>query len=65
VEGQGNYERAVSEYDRLSTALPSERPALLALLAAGRLSLKNLNRPGAALRFYEAAITGPASRLGI
>jgi tetratricopeptide (TPR) repeat protein len=55
VESQGNYERAVSEYDRLATAFPAERPALLALLAAGRLSLKNLNRPGEALRFYEAA----------
>ena len=55
VESQGNYERAVSEYDRLATAFPAERPGLLALLAAGRLSLKNLNRPGEALRFYEAA----------
>ena len=63
VEGQGNYERAVSEYDRLATALPSERPALLALLAAGRLSLKNLNRPGEALRFYEAAAKSPVPHL--
>lgn len=63
IEGQGNHEQAVSEYDRLATAFPAERPALLALLAAGRLSLKNLNRPAEALRFYEAAAKSPVPHL--
>jgi membrane associated rhomboid family serine protease len=55
AETQGNLERAVEEYGALAAAFPGERPALLALLSAGRLSLKNLNRPADALRFYEAA----------
>jgi len=63
IEGQGNYEKAVAEYDQLAKACASERPALLALLAAGRLSLKNLNRPNEALRFYEAAANSPVPHL--
>ncbi len=63
IEGQGNHERAVAEYERLANACPSERPALLALLAAGRLSLKNLSRPADALRFYETASNSPVPHL--
>jgi len=63
IEGQGNHEHAVGEYDLLAKAHPSERPALLALLAAGRLSLKNLNRPADALRFYETAVNSPVPHL--
>jgi tetratricopeptide (TPR) repeat protein len=63
VEGQGNFERAVTEYDRLAKASPTERATLLALLAAGRLSLRNLNRPTDALRFYEAAARSPVPHL--
>jgi tetratricopeptide (TPR) repeat protein len=63
IEGKGQYERAVEEYDHLAKAFPSERPALLALLAAGRLALKNLNRPAEALRFYEAADKSPVPHL--
>ena len=55
AEAQGNLDRAVEEYAALAATFPKERPALLALLSAGRLSLKNLNRPAEALRFYEAA----------
>jgi membrane associated rhomboid family serine protease len=54
-EGRQNYERAVAEYDHLAKAWPSEKQSLLALMAAGRLSLKNLNRPFAAVGFYKAA----------
>lgn len=39
-EGQGNLERAVSEYERLAAAHPSERQSILALLAAARLCIK-------------------------
>ncbi len=55
VEGQPNYELAMNEYERLARTYPTERPALLALLSAGRLALKQLNRPSDALRYYKAA----------
>jgi membrane associated rhomboid family serine protease len=55
AEAQQNYERAVSEYEHLAKAYPSERQSILALLSAGRLSLKQLNRPSEALLYYKAA----------
>ena len=55
LENQQNLDRAVTECDRLAQAYPQERPALMALLTAGRLSLKKLNRPEEALRFYRLA----------
>jgi hypothetical protein len=55
VEGQQHYEQAMTEYEHLAKAFPNERPSLLALLSAGRLALKQLNRPSDALRFYNAA----------
>jgi hypothetical protein len=63
TESHGKHERAFAQYERLANACPSERPALL---AAGRLSLKNLSRPADALRFYETVkFTTAAFRLGI
>ena len=62
-EGQQNYDRAVTEYDHLAQAYPSERQSILALLSAGRLSLKQLNRPSDALRFYNAAKASPVPHL--
>src|SRR5258708_6318006 len=55
AEGQQNFERAVQEYDKLARAYPNERQSLLALMAAGRLSQKKLNRPAEALGFSRAA----------
>jgi membrane associated rhomboid family serine protease len=55
AEAQQNYERAVTEYEQLAKLYPSERPSLLALLSAGRLALKQLNRPSDALLYYKAA----------
>ncbi len=55
IEGQQHFDRAVSEYERLGETYPTEKQSLLALLAAGRLCLKRLNRPGDALKFYKAA----------
>ena len=63
LENQQNAERAVAECDRLAQAYPQERPALLALLTAGRLSLKKLNRPDEALRYYKAADLSPVPHL--
>jgi membrane associated rhomboid family serine protease len=59
AEGQQNFERAVEEYDKLARAYPTERQSLLALMAAGRLCLKKLNRPAEALCFYKAAADSP------
>ena len=55
AEAKENFERAVSEYEKLASAYPTERQSLLALIAAARLSLKKLNRPAEALRMYQAA----------
>ena len=62
-EGQENYDRAVAEYDHLAQTYPKERQSILALLSAGRLSLKQLNRPSDALRFYNAAKASPVPHL--
>ena len=63
LEGEQNYDRAVSEYELLAQTYPKERQSILALLSAGRLSLKQLNRPGDALRFYNAAKVSPVPHL--
>jgi membrane associated rhomboid family serine protease len=63
AEGQQNFERAVEEYDKLARAYPNERQSLLALMAAGRLSLKKFSRPAEALRFYQAAADSPVPHL--
>lgn len=55
LESQEDFERAVSEYERLAAAYPTQKESLLALLSAGRLSLRKLNRPSDALRNYKAA----------
>ena len=54
-EQRQEYERAVSEYEKLAVAHSSEREAILAKISAARLCLKRLNRPQHALRLYEAA----------
>jgi hypothetical protein len=48
-------DRAVSEYEKLAKTYPNEKQSLLALLSAGRLALKHLNRPSDALLYYKAA----------
>jgi len=55
LEGQQKYDRAVTEYEHLAKAYPAEKQSLLALLSAGRLALKQLNRPSDALLYYKAA----------
>ena len=55
AEGRQDYARAVSEYEELAKAYPAERQSILALLGAGRLALKQLQRPVDALRYYQMA----------
>jgi membrane associated rhomboid family serine protease len=62
AEGQQRLERAVAEYDRLAKTYPSEKQSLLALMAAGRLSLKQ-SQPAEALRFFQAAMTSEVPHL--
>jgi hypothetical protein len=64
-EEQRDFERAVSEYERLATAYPSERQSLMAQLAAARICFKRLNRPLNALRFYEAAAASAVPHLDL
>jgi membrane associated rhomboid family serine protease len=63
LEGHESIDRAVAEYDKLASAYPKEKQSLLALMAAGRLSLKKLGRPAEALRFYRAASDSPVPHL--
>jgi membrane associated rhomboid family serine protease len=63
LEGQQNFDRAVAEYDKLASAYPNDKQSLLALMAAGRLSLKKLGRPAEALHFYRAASTSAVPHL--
>jgi membrane associated rhomboid family serine protease len=63
AEGHQNYQGAVTEYEHLAKTYPTERQSLLALLSAGRLSLKKLNRPADALRFYKAAAASTVPHL--
>jgi membrane associated rhomboid family serine protease len=65
LENQGNYEAVVHEYEKLAADHPSERQGLMALLAAGRICLKKLNRPHDALKFYEAAKISPIPHLDL
>ncbi len=53
----------MAEYEHLAEAYPKERQSLLALLSAGRLSLKKLNRPSDALGFYKAAAASSVPHL--
>lgn len=55
LEAQQNIDRAVTEYERLAAAHPDEKQSILALIAAGRLYLKRMNRPEEALKCYERA----------
>jgi membrane associated rhomboid family serine protease len=59
LETRLDAERAAEEYKTLADACPSEKQALLAQMAAGRICLKRLHRPLDALRFYEAAQASP------
>jgi membrane associated rhomboid family serine protease len=63
AEGQQNFDRALSEYRKLIAVYPAERRSLQAQIAAGRICLKNLDRPQEALQFYEAAAASPIPHL--
>ena len=64
-EAQQDFERAVSEYEKLAAAYPSERQSVMAQLAGARICVKQLNRPQEALRFYEAASASAVPHLDL
>jgi len=55
LENQQHFDRAAEEYQRLADTHPAEKQSILALVAAGRLYLKRLNRAQDALNCYEKA----------
>ncbi len=55
LEAQQNFERAATEYAHLADVHAEEKQSILALIAAGRLYLKRLNRPDEALKCYDKA----------
>lgn len=63
-ERQQNFDRALTEYDKLAAAHPTERQAIMAQLGAGRVCLK-LGRPQDALSYFEAAKTSPVPHLDV
>ena len=54
AENMQNLDRALSEYQKLAAAYPSEKQSLLAQIGAAKICLKQ-NRQQEALNFYEAA----------
>ena len=57
------YDRAISEYEQLIKAFPSQKQVIPALVGAARLCLKRLNQPQRALAFFEAAEKSPVPHL--
>ena len=55
LETQQHFDRAATEYEHLAQTHSTEKQSILALVAAGRLYLKKLNRPEEALKCYESA----------
>jgi tetratricopeptide (TPR) repeat protein len=59
-EKEQRFETAVGEYEKLAQAYPTARAGVTALVAAGRISLENLNRPERAEKFFKAAQSSKA-----
>lgn len=65
METNGDSERAVREYGKLSAAYPTARQSLLAQINAARVCLSKLGRAQEALSFYEAAAKSPVPHLDL
>ena len=65
LEEQQNFDAALSEYNKLIAAYPTERQSLMAQLQAAGVCLKRLNRPQEALKFYQAAASSPIPHLDL
>jgi membrane associated rhomboid family serine protease len=65
AEERQDFERAVSEYEKLADTYASKREAVLARISAARLCLKRLNRPQDALTLYETASASAVPHLDL
>jgi len=63
LENIPNYERAAAEYESYARAYPAERMSVYALVAAGRIQLRNLSNKSEAARLYRAADASPIPHL--
>ena len=63
AENRKSFDRAFDEYQKLAAAFPGSKECLLAQIAAGRISLRQLGRPQDALRFFESASASPVPHL--
>jgi membrane associated rhomboid family serine protease len=59
AENQGNWERAISEYEDFAKAWPDDRSSVLAMISAGRIHLQQFGRQEEAKRLYSAAQNSP------
>ena len=59
AENLQQWERAASEYEKLAAAWPEDRNSVIALISAGRIQLRQLQRRDQALRLYIAAQNSP------
>jgi membrane associated rhomboid family serine protease len=59
AENQGDWQRALSEYEEFAQTWPDERSSVLALISAGRIQLQQFGRPEDAIRLYTAAKNSP------
>jgi membrane associated rhomboid family serine protease len=59
AENQGDWERALTEYEEFARAWPDERNAVLALISAGRIQLQHFGRREEARQLYTAALNSP------
>jgi membrane associated rhomboid family serine protease len=55
AENQGDWERAIVEYQEFAESWPETRASVLALISAGRIQLQQYNRRDEAKRLYTAA----------
>jgi len=55
LENVPSYERAAAEYEAYAAAYPAERMSVYALVAAGRIQLRNLSNKTEAARLYRKA----------
>jgi tetratricopeptide (TPR) repeat protein len=55
VENQGNWERALTEYQEFARAWPHERASVMALISAARIHLQQFGRHEEAMELYLAA----------
>ncbi len=59
-ETEGDYERALYEYDNVAQTYKATREAVLAQIGAGKVCLEKLNRAKDAVKYYTAAAASPA-----